>query len=241
MATNAAPDPGKHPPSVPATGSGQGESVIAAADPKQTRKLSEEFALILREFEVETVTLREVLGLLHGRGYVLLLMLLALPFCQPIPLPGLSTPLGLIIAIIGTRLALGQKPWLPAKLLDTRLPPKLFKKVFELTQKIVAWFERLLRPRWLWMTATPRLEQLHALPIVINASMLLLPLPLPFSNTIPAWGILLIAGGLLERDGKFITGGYFATIGGLAYFAASGGALWKAMEKGYHALMQWLQ
>lgn len=232
MATNAAPDP--NPPSVPDTGSGYGVSVIAAADPMQTRKLSEEFALILKEFEVETVTLREVLGLLHGRGYVLLIMLLSLPFCQPIPLPGLSTPLGLIIGIIGARLALGQKPWLPQKLLDTKLPPKLFKKVFELTEKIVSWFERLLRPRWLWMTSTARLEQLHAVPIVICAFLLLLPLPLPFSNVIPAWGIMLIAGGLLERDGKFITGGYIAMIGGLSYFIASGGALFVALEKAYH-------
>ncbi|MES2694288.1 MAG: exopolysaccharide biosynthesis protein [Verrucomicrobiota bacterium] len=212
--------------------------MIEAADPTQTRKLSEEFALILKEFEVETVTLREVLALLHGRGYVLLIMLISLPFCQPIPIPGLSTPLGLIIAIIGVRLALGQKPWLPQKLLDTRLPPKFFKKVFALTQKIVTWFERLLRPRLLWVTATPQREQIHAIPIVVCALMLLLPLPLPFSNVIPAWGIMLIAGGLLERDGKFIIGGYVATLGGLIYFALSGATLMLALEKIYHLILE---
>jgi hypothetical protein len=37
----------------------------------------------------------------------------AFPFCTPIPLPGFSLPFGLVIAIIGLRLALGQKPWLP--------------------------------------------------------------------------------------------------------------------------------
>lgn len=217
MATNAAPD--SHP-----LGGGNiaGRSVIAAAPTTGTRKLSEEFALILKEFEVETVTLREVLGLLHGRGYVLLVMLLALPFCTPIPLPGLSTPLGLIITIIGVRLALGAKPWLPAKLLDTRLPPEVFAKVFAFTRKIVLWFERLLRPRLLWLTGTARLEQLHAVPIVICALMLLLPLPIPFSNVIPAWGIMLIAGGLLERDGIFISVGYIAALFTVAFFAAIG-------------------
>ncbi len=192
--------------------------VIASADPSRPRKLSDEFAIILCEFEVETVTLREVMVLLHGRGYVLLVMLLALPFCTPIPLPGLSTPFGLVIVLIGLRLALGQKPWLPAKLLDTRLPPNLFAKVFAVTRKIVTWFERLLRPRLLWATASPRLEQLHAVPIVICALMLLLPLPIPFSNIIPAWGILLLAGGLLERDGAFIVGGYMATLVTVIFF-----------------------
>jgi len=233
MATNAEPDP---PP--PAT-SGEGQSVIARADPVQTRKLSEEFALILKEFEVETVTLREVLGLLHGRGYVLLVMLIALPFAQPIPLPGLSTPLGMIIALIGARLALGRKPWLPGRLLDTRLAPGLFAKVFAVTQKIVMWFERFLRPRLLWMTASPRREQGHAIPIVLCALLLLLPLPLPFSNVIPAWGILLIAGGLLERDGKFIIAGYAATLVGMVYFALSGGAIWFAFKQAYEHVLKW--
>jgi hypothetical protein len=233
MATDAEPErPTELPPGV-------GSSVIALADPTVTRKLSDEFALILKEFEVETVTLREVLGLLHGRGYVVLVMLLALPFCQPLPLPGLSTPLGLIIAMIGGRLALGHKPWLPRKLLDTRLPPKLFVKGFALTQKIVSWFERFLRPRLLWVTGSPGREQFHAVPIVICALLLLLPLPLPFSNVIPAWGVMLIAGGLLERDGKFIIGGYVATVASIVYFVLSGSLLWIAVKHAWERILGW--
>ena len=195
-----------------------GVSVIEGVDLLKPRKLSEELDLILREFEVETVTLREVLALLHGRGYVLLVMLLALPFCTPVPLPGLSTPFGLIIMIIGARLALGAKPWLPARLLDTRLPPKIFAKVFAFTRKIILAFERLLRPRLLWLTSSLRRQQVHAVPIVVCATMLLLPLPIPLSNIIPAWGIMLLAGGLLERDWVFIVGGHIATLVTIGFF-----------------------
>lgn len=208
MATGAAPEP--LPPA--------GHLLHVRPDPSHPRKLSDEFAMILREFEVETVTLREVMAMLHGRGYVLLVMLLALPFCTPIPLPGLSTPLGLIIALIGARLAFGAKPWLPSKLLDTRLPPHVFAKVFSAARRIVLWFEKLLRPRMLWTIASPRLEQAHAVPIVLCALMLLLPLPVPFSNVLPAWGVLLLAGGLLERDGAFIVAGYVTTLLGLVFF-----------------------
>jgi hypothetical protein len=214
MATDAAPEPtpsaGVHP------------SVITPGDPTRPRRLSEEFDLIVREFEVETVTLREVFTLLHGRGYVLLMMMLALPFCTPVPLPGLSTPLGLIIGIIALRLALGQKPWLPAKLLDTRLPPALFKRVFIITRRIISWFERVLRPRWLWLTAPQWSQQLHAVPVFLCAALLLLPLPVPFSNTIPAWAIMLMAAGLLERDGLFILGGHLASLAAFAFFGAIG-------------------
>lgn len=186
------------------------------------RRLSEELELILQEFDVETVTLRDVIDVLHGRGYVLLVMLLTLPFCTPLPLPGLSTPIGLIIALIGARLACGQRPWLPARLLDTRLPPETFRKVFVITRRLVLAFERLLHPRLLWVTNSARLDQVHALPIVICAGLLLLPLPVPLTNTVPAWAVLLIAGGLLERDGLFILAGYLATFFAIAFFTAIG-------------------
>ncbi len=224
MATSAAPEPAGREPEAATPREGAppaaGVSVIAAADPGQARKLSEELELILREFEVETVTLREVLGLWHGRGYVLLTMLLALPFCTPIPLPGLSTPLGLIIGLIGVRLACGAKPWLPQRLLDTRLPPAVFKKVFAVTRRIILAFERLLRPRLPWLTATGLLQQLHAVPIAIGAALLLLPLPVPFSNSIPAWSIMLVAAGLLERDGLFVIAGYGMTLASIVFFGA---------------------
>jgi hypothetical protein len=212
MATDAAPD--SPPPGA--------ASLIATAGTDPRRRLSEELDLILREFEVEVVTLREVIAVLHGRGYVLLVMLLALPFCTPVPLPGLSTPLGLVIALIGVRLALGEKPWLPARLLDTPLPPATFRRVFALTRKLVLGFEKLLRPRLLWVTGTAWREQLHAIPIVINALLLLLPLPVPFSNVIPAWAVLLLAAGLLERDGAFILAGYVSTVLAVAFFAVIG-------------------
>lgn len=216
MATAGAPDP-QAGPAAPAPSP---PSPLAAAVPNPRRRLSEELDLILREFDVETVTLREVVGVLHGRGYVLLVLLLCLPFCTPLPLPGLSTPLGLMIALIGLRLALGQKPWLPARLLDQPLPPVTFRKVFAATRKLVLGMEKLLRPRLLWLCATARREQLHALPMVVCASLLLLPLPVPFSNTVPAWAIIFLCGGLLERDGVFILAGYVATLLAAAFFTA---------------------
>src|SRR5690606_31835881 len=79
-------------------------------------------------------------------------------------------------------------------------------------------FERLLRPRLLWVTCSPRRQQLHGVPIVICALMLLLPLPVPFSNVVPAWGVMLVAGGLLERDGGFILAGYVAAMVTIVFF-----------------------
>jgi hypothetical protein len=233
MATNAGPDPLPSPPGEPRSLlTGQ----VVPPHPPRPRKLSEDLALILREFEVETVTLREVMGVLHGRGYVLLVMLLALPFATPIPLPGLSTPFGLVIALIGLRLALGQKPWLPARLLDTALSPRFFKKVFAAAQKILRAFEYLLKPRGLWLTSSDGLLQIHAIPIFLAAVMLLLPLPIPFSNILPAFSVLLFSAGLLERDGWFIAAGYIIFLCAVAFFVGIG----FAGVEGLEAFKRWL-
>jgi hypothetical protein len=212
MDTGAARDP-ESPAAAPAS---PGET----APPARRRRLSEELEAIVHEFDVETVTLREVVAVLHGRGYVLLVMLLTLPFCTPVPLPGLSTPIGFLIALIGVRLALGEKPRLPARLLDKRLPPEKFRRVFVITRRLVLAFEKFLRPRLLWVTRSARLDQLHAVPIVVCALLLLLPLPVPFSNVVPAWAVLLVAGGLLERDGAFIIAGYVSTVVAVVFFVA---------------------
>ncbi|HWL17697.1 MAG TPA: exopolysaccharide biosynthesis protein [Opitutus sp.] len=232
MATNAAPDPQDAVPPAATP-----DLLTLAASGNRARKLSEDLGLILHEFEVETVTLREAMAVLKGRGYVLLVMLLALPFSTPIPLPGLSTPFGFIIALIGVRLALGKKPWLPAKLLDTRLPPKLFAKVFAAARTILRGFEYFLRPRLLWLTRPGPLAQVHAIPIVLCAVLLLLPLPIPFSNLLPAFAILLLAAGLLENDGLFILVGYVAAVLAHAYFVLVG----VVGVEGIEAMWRWLR
>ena len=53
-----------------------------------------------RRFADQPATLREVIALLEGQAYTLLIILLALPFSPPASVPGSSTPLGLIIAVV---------------------------------------------------------------------------------------------------------------------------------------------
>ncbi len=187
-------------------------------------RLSEELAGLQARFAGEAVPLRDVIAVLRGRAYLLLLILLALPFCTPLPLPGLSTPFGLVIALIALRLTLGQHPWLPEKLLDRRLPPEFFRRVLTATARIIRCLEFFLRPRLTFLFELGFLRQLHALAMLVAALVLLLPLPIPFSNAFPAWVILLMAGGLLERDGGFITAGYAAFAAGVGYFIFLGGA-----------------
>jgi hypothetical protein len=203
MATNEAPEPT---PLFVATG-GQGVP----------RKLSEVIEQLIAEFRERPVTLREVIVVLQGRAYTLLMLLLSLPFLLPVPLPGLSTLLGLVIAAIALRLVLGQKPWLPARLLDRELPPKFFPSLLAGARRVLRFLEVMLKPRMLWLTQSSLLLRFHALVILLAALVLLLPLP-PGTNFPPALCIVIMAGGLLERDGRLILGGYVALVFNGAFF-----------------------
>jgi hypothetical protein len=158
------------------------------------------------------------------RAYTLLLILLSLPFITPIPLPGLSTPFGLAVGLIALRLMLGQKPWLPERVLNRPIPPGFFGRVFKFAAGVIRFLEKLLKPRLTFLTDTVFLYRTHAALMMLAAAALLLPLPIPFTNTFPAWTIILVAAGLLERDGFFILGGYIAFAAGVLYFVFLGEA-----------------
>lgn len=182
------------------------------------KKLSEEIAGLRNRFADGPLSLGDVVVALQDRAWTLVIVLLALPFITPIPLPFVSTPFGLAIALISLRLALGQKPRLPKRLMGKPLPPGFFGLVLRFSGRVLRLLEKFLRPRQAWLAETPVLMRWHAVTICVAALLLLLPLPVPFTNAFPAWLILLVAGGLLERDGVAITVGYAVGAGGLAYF-----------------------
>ena len=209
--------------------------LIAALPPPP--KLSVELARLRDQSAERAVTLREVIYTLQGRAYLLLVLLLALPFITPLPLPGLSTPFGLAILLIAARLSLGQKPWLSMKLQRKELPAGFLRKLFAVAERVLRFLEKFLRPRLTFVTDTPLLAQLHAVLMLVAALALLLPLPIPFTNSFPAWTILLLAAGLLERDGLFILAGYVVFAAGVLYFVFPG----EATATLVHELVQWLK
>ncbi len=176
----------------------------SAAPASRKLRLSEEIDGILAVLTEHPIRLRELIAAMQGRAYMLLLILISLPFCLPIPLPGLSTFFGTIIALIGLRLALRQEPWLPERMLETKLSPKTLLPVLTGARRVATSFEALLRPRWSFLVEWPLLHHLNGAMIAISGFLLLLPLPVPFSNILPAITIICLAAAMLERDGYFV-------------------------------------
>jgi len=146
------------------------------------------------------MTIGEVEAALRGRGLAAVILLLSLPFLLPVPLPLLSSVFGAAVWLLGLRLTLGMKSWLPAVIRRRPISPTSLEKIVRGGQKIARRVERFLRPRLFWVFL-PGARNLIGLSIMVAAMVLSLPLPIPFSNTIPAIAIILLAMGSMERDG----------------------------------------
>lgn len=163
------------------------------------------------------LSIKEILRILSGKGRTLLLILLSLPFCQPIQIPGLSTPFGLIIAFFGIRMTFGKRIWLPRKLLAKKISPSTLKKITNKTLLLIRKLRPFIRPRFTWACHSRIMSRGNGLIFFILGVFLALPLPIPFSNLSAAWSIVLIALGVLEDDGIFILIGYLIILFTLAF------------------------
>lgn len=151
-----------------------------------------------------SITVENFINLLSGRGKALLLILLALPFCQPLQLPGFSTPFGLIIALLGFRIGLGQKIWLPHFLKVKEIPPHALSRIANISLKFINAIKKVIHPRLTWLTQNSIFLFLNGMTISLLGIILALPLPIPLTNILSAIPIVLFGLGLLEDDGLFI-------------------------------------
>ena len=200
------------------------ESLLVPRLPRA--KFSQELQELAQQFADRPARLSEILAATQGRGFDFLLLVIALPFLTPIPLLGLSTPFGLVVLVIGTRLALGRRPWLPEKLLRRELPARFISKVLTAASRAVRWLEVLLRPRLNFLHEQWIYRRVAGTLIMLSGLLLLLPLPIPLTNSFPALTVVLLAAGAMERDGLFFLAGCAAFTATLAYFGllAFGGA-----------------
>ena len=177
----------------------------------------------------ETITLRELLERCGREGMLMVCAIACLPFLIPVSIPGVSTVFGAAIVLLALALFLNRLPWLPQRILDKAMDAKKLKPVLLKGVNIVGKMDRWLSPRWMGLT-TSTMQRFNSAVLVFGGLLLMAPLGLiPFSNTVPAVGILLLTVGMMQRDGLFVLLGYLGHIltvvyfGVLAYLAWMGG------------------
>ncbi len=186
------------------------------------KPLSHSLVELLNEGSVPAdLTINKLLERTQGAGLYLLMVLLCLPFVVPVSVPGLSAVIGVTIAVIAMRQALGKPPRLPRKLGDRALPRQLGRRVLVSSAGLLRGLEKLVRPRRTSWLGWPAARFFNGALIALMGCLLALPLPSPpffFTNSLPSYTIILLALSVMERDGVTIWLGYAAAAGTIAYF-----------------------
>jgi len=179
-------------------------------------QLSADLVMLHAQVKGKSLTLAELKQALKGRGSAMLLILLALPFCF-IAIPGLSTPFGIAICLIGGCLVMGREPWRPPFVMRRRLSTTRLAQLLTGAIKVARQLEKFVRPRLAFLHTGPGMLRLIGLGIVIASLGLMLPLPVPFSNSIPAYAVVLLALGMMENDGLCVLLGHLTAIATWAF------------------------
>src|SRR5512136_1522029 len=161
----------------------------------------------------DDVQLRALLDCVGAQGLLLFCAILAMPFLLPLTLPLSSTALGVPMLLVGWAVMMNRLAWIPDSILDRTLPGQAVRQVLERAARIAARFEHLVKPRLLRLSASPAANSFNGSVLIIGALTLMVPLPLiPFANSLPAAGIILLCLGLTERDGILIVLGHVLTL-----------------------------
>ncbi len=199
-------------------------------------RLSDDLLLILKHAAGNSITLQQIIEILHGRAFNIILILMALPFCTPIPLLGLSTPFGFGLMVFGLRIALRKRPWLPQRLLTRQISHLTLQRIIGVAMKAAFYMEKVLHPRLKFFHRWASFSVFNGLMIALDAFFLMLPLPIPFTNMLPALSVVILAAGMMEEDGAAIVAGYFIGIATWVYFIF----LWWVGKAGVEIGTQWL-
>ncbi len=185
----------------------------------------------LPEGDTSVGTVVDTLGM---HGLLLLTIMLTLVFLIPVSIPGVSTVFGAVILLIALARLTGRPLWLPTFVSKRPVAAARLRDALALSLVWVQRFERISRHgRWPRLVGSRATQLTANLGLVLGAVLLMAPLSLvPFSNTLPALGLMGLSIGLLQQDGVMVLLGHLANLLSIIYFAAlfGGGA----------AAMQWM-
>jgi hypothetical protein len=182
----------------------------------------------LREGLNGPLTLGELAARLGREGTGLLVILIATPFLQPLPMGGLSMPAGLLIAAAGLQAARGaDRLSLPRLAAERRLEGPALRGLLGLAERIVVFLERVSRPRGPAWARSPRLL---GLAIAAVGFILALPFYLPLAAMLCALPLILLGLALIEEDGASGLLGLLAAAACVAYHVAAARLIWDLLR-----------
>lgn len=159
----------------------------------------------------ERLTVRDIMAILQDRAFALLIVLLGLPNCLPMP-PPIPLVCGLLLALVALQIVFGrQAPWLPETLMNRSLSRADVERAVTRASPAFRRLERFSRPRMTFLDTPLVMRLMGGVLLIMALGLLFSP---PFVGQIPlGLAVCLVGLGLVERDGLVVLGGL--TIGSI--------------------------
>ena len=153
----------------------------------------------------ERLTVADIVTVLRGRAFALLVVLLGLPNCLPMP-PPIPLVCGLLLALVAIQIVFGREaPWLPRQLLNRSVAHTDVERAVARAMPAFRRLERISRPRMTFLDTPLVMRLMGGVLLVLALGLLFAP---PFVGQIPlGLAVCLVGLGLVERDGLVIIGG----------------------------------
>lgn len=182
----------------------------------------------LAEEPGERITVRTIFGALSDRSFAILVVLLGLPNCLPMPppIPALCALLLIVIAV--QMVSLRPAPWLPRSLLTRSVSRADLVRAIKRALPLVDRLERWSQPRWNLFEARTGAVLSGLLLTMMAIGMLFAP---PIVGQVPyGIAVCLVGLGQVERDGLLVLSGVVAGMIGVVLSASFLYAVFRAIE-----------
>lgn len=182
-------------------------------------RLSALLAEIAEGPEEDRISIGDLLAALQHRALGALIFIFAVPVALPLP-PGVSTVFGAPLLFLTAQLMLGMQPWLPKLITNRSLKRSEFKKIITAVAPWLHRAESIMKPRLVLVGQRPFVYLLGLMCLILSV---ILFLPIPLGNMLPAFAVSIISLGLLARDGIWMLLGLLT---GLLAIVIVWGVLW---------------
>lgn len=187
---------------------------------KQTRKgkealenkfISESLAMFKSYNPEEKSTIGNILDTFKENSFILSLLFFTIPVAIPLPYPpGFTTAMGIPVIVLSIQMMLGfEKVYLPQRILSYKVSNKILIMIADKSVPKIQVIEKILKPR-LKFASNVVGEQIIGFMSLISA--ISIAIPLPMTNSIPAFSIVVMCLGLIKHDGLVIIGGIVISI-----------------------------
>ena len=202
------------------------------AQSRDEMPISRRLYQLAEDAQGETVTLGWILAQLHERAFGLFLLVLALPCCIPF-LYGIPQIVALPLMFVSAQILFGRKsPWLPASLAAREVSITSLQNLAERSRPWLERVEALSRPR-LGVLTRPPVDRIVGVALVLFSASILVPLP--GTNTVPGFAVVLVSMGFLQRDGILVLVGSLLGTAWIATLIFAGATL-ASLVKGWLGL-----